>query len=431
MKRIQLLSTSLLLALGGIHSAQAAHPAAAVCEASEGYAATFEGRRVFLWQPQWLQQNRARLAAGTGADPAFAALKLAADRALERKPYSVVDKTRLPASGDRHDYMSMGPYWWPDPAKADGLPYIRRDGHFNPERDSEAFDVTRLEAMSSDVQSLALAYYFSDDVRYAQKAADLLRTWFLDPATRMNPNLDHGQAIPGKVAGRAEGVIDAHRLPRVIESIGLLQPSGVLSSDELVGLERWFGDLGDWMLSSRIGKEERAKRNNHGLYYDTMLTHFALFARRADLAKETAERAKVARLQPQISSKGALTEELERTRSMHYVTWTLNAAFDLADLGNCVGVDLWDFQARNGNGSLRKATDFIAAYANDVEAWPYPELDKRDTLDYYKAMLRAGWQWQVPAYFNDAAVLHKGNENSQWNLIIPLSATGPGAAAPR
>ena len=29
---------------------------------------------------------------------------------------------------------SVGPYWWPDPSKPDGLPYIRKDGHKNPER---------------------------------------------------------------------------------------------------------------------------------------------------------------------------------------------------------------------------------------------------------------------------------------------------------
>ncbi|WP_146531059.1 alginate lyase family protein [Novipirellula artificiosorum] len=41
--------------------------------------------------------------------------------------FSVTDGGVVPPSGDPHDYMSVGPYWWPDPNKDDGLPYIRRD----------------------------------------------------------------------------------------------------------------------------------------------------------------------------------------------------------------------------------------------------------------------------------------------------------------
>lgn len=36
--------------------------------------------------------------------------------------YTVVNKAVLPPSGDKHDYMSMAPYWWPDETKPDGLP---------------------------------------------------------------------------------------------------------------------------------------------------------------------------------------------------------------------------------------------------------------------------------------------------------------------
>ena len=50
------------------------------------------------------------------------------DLSLSDGPWSVMDKQHVPPSGDKHDYMSLGPYWWPDPDKPDGLPYIRRDG---------------------------------------------------------------------------------------------------------------------------------------------------------------------------------------------------------------------------------------------------------------------------------------------------------------
>ena len=49
------------------------------------------------------------------------------------KVYTITGKEILPPSGDKHDYMSMAPYWWPDETKPDGLPYKYRDGMINPE----------------------------------------------------------------------------------------------------------------------------------------------------------------------------------------------------------------------------------------------------------------------------------------------------------
>ena len=69
--------------------------------------------------------------------------------------------------------MSLGPYWWPDPNKPDGLPYIRRDGERNPEISSD-YDAPRFGALTGAVTTLALAYYFSDDEKYAARAALLL-----------------------------------------------------------------------------------------------------------------------------------------------------------------------------------------------------------------------------------------------------------------
>src|SRR5437870_2225409 len=43
-----------------------------------------------------------------------------ADKALAAPTYSVVKKPFTPPSGDKHDYMSLSPYWWPDPSKPDG-----------------------------------------------------------------------------------------------------------------------------------------------------------------------------------------------------------------------------------------------------------------------------------------------------------------------
>ena len=113
-----------------------------------------------------------------------------ADKALKSKPVSVMDKTMVAGSGDKHDYVSMGPYWWPDPTKPDGLPYIRKDGVRNPNATS---DCTNIGKTINDISTLGIAYYFSGNEKYAAKAAELTRIWFLNPETRMNPNMNYAQ----------------------------------------------------------------------------------------------------------------------------------------------------------------------------------------------------------------------------------------------
>ena len=55
-----------------------------------------------------------------------------ADEVMKQNNYSVMQKTLMPTSGSKHDYLSIGPYWWPDTTKADGFPWVRKDGKVNP-----------------------------------------------------------------------------------------------------------------------------------------------------------------------------------------------------------------------------------------------------------------------------------------------------------
>ena len=117
----------------------------------------------------WLQRG------DTIVRPALERLLNDAEQALAVGPFSVTEKQRVPPSGDRHDYMSLGPYWWPDSSKANGLPYVRRDGRRNPET-LDDYDAPRLKRMMDAVTTLSLAYYFTGAERYAAHAADLLRS---------------------------------------------------------------------------------------------------------------------------------------------------------------------------------------------------------------------------------------------------------------
>lgn len=366
----------------------------AVCQGADGYAAAFDGRRTFALRPADLAAIKAALPADPAIGAAYRDLIAHADKALAAKPASVMDKRSIPVSGDRHDYVSLARYWWPNPANPKGA-YVRRDGDTNPEIETNRFDRTALARMVREADTLALAYYYSGDARYAEGTARVIRTWFLDPATAMNPNMNYAQAVPGVSEGRPEGVLDGAGFMSVIDAAGLIAPSGALTQAETTALEGWFARYLDWMLKSPNGKEEGKAANNHGLWYDAQVARFALFARKPDVAQKIAAAFPKTRIARQVDASGALPEELGRTRSFHYSLYALDAAYSVADSAACLGIDL--YRADEKGRSLRKATDYLAAYRGRAADWPYKEMGlPADTLD--ALLIRADSAWGPGAY---------------------------------
>src|SRR5438270_5098087 len=224
--------------------------------------------RVFLVDARRLAGARRNVLAGDRAfDAALKKLEADAKKALAAGTFSVTSKAATPPSGDKHDYMSQAPYFWPNPKTPGGLPYVRRDGERNPEI-NKITDHHTLDQMEEAVETLALAYYFRGDEAYAAKAAQLLRAWFLDPATRMNPNLQYAQYIPGVNTGRGIGLIETRGLTRVVDAVGLLEGSKSLTEADRRGVADWFANCRQWMQESKNGRDEAAAQNNHGTYYD-------------------------------------------------------------------------------------------------------------------------------------------------------------------
>jgi len=178
---------------------------------------------IFTYDDATLAANKKRIRAkDPELMPAYRELVANARKAMAFGPVSVMEKKNSPPSGDKHDYMSLAPYHWPDPTKPDGLPYIRRDGQTNPEV-KEYKDKEYLPQLGEKVFTLSLAYYYSGEKKFAKHAARLIRVWFLDPATKMNPNLNFGQAMKGTNTGRGAGMIDGRHMIKVIDAAGLLQ----------------------------------------------------------------------------------------------------------------------------------------------------------------------------------------------------------------
>jgi hypothetical protein len=302
-----------------------------------------------------------------------------ADGYLTQGPWTVMDKPQTAPSGDKHDYISEAPYWWPTkPLTADnpwGCPYVQKDGVRNPAIDTITDHAERGQ-MFNAVYSLTLAWYYTGKSAYAERAALDLRTWFVDPATRMNPSLNFTQFIPCKVDGRGIGIIDfSQQFTDVLDAAAILDTGapGWTSADR-TGLTTWDSQFLSWLQTSQNGKDEAAATNNHGSFFDMQEAALALATGQQALAKTIVQTAETKRLDVQLTADGSQPLELTRTTSYHYSNFNLLALTRLAQIGQHVGVDLWHHTTPTG-GNLLKSVDFVVPAATGAAAWTYPELN--------------------------------------------------------
>jgi hypothetical protein len=344
-----------------------------------------------------LVRVKQRIAAGdTELTAALTQLRHQADGELKDGPYSVVRQPKLPGV-DAHDYVSLAPYFWPNPDTRDGLPYVRRDGRANPEKDR--YDKPQLARLGEAVRTLGLAYFLTGDERYAAHAAKLVRAWFLDAATRMNPNFTHAQFIPGQNTGRGTGLIEARSFVYVLDGLALVGGSPSWTSADRDALKDWYKQFLGWMRTSPEGRQEANAGNNHGSWYDVELAAFALFTGDRDLARQTVEAAKAKRIARQIEPDGSMPRELERTKSLDYTLFNLQALFHLATLGDRVGVDLWHHQTADGRG-LRQALDSVLSYTTGGRPWPGQQINKPHLSGLRTLLRRAAAAYGARSYLD-------------------------------
>jgi hypothetical protein len=346
---------------------------------------------------QHMLDTRNRLRAGdAGLQLQLKTLLTQADAALTAGPWSVTDKTLVPPSGDKADYVSEAPYWWPtQPMTVDnpyGCPYVQKDGQRYPGADAITDTSERGTAFDA-IYKLSLAWYYTGDPQYARRAELDIRAWFLDQATKMNPNLNYAQFIPCQSGGRGIGIIEfSEALPDVIDAVAILDSGapGWVERDH-DGMTAWFSQFLGWLQTSQNGQEEKAETNNHGSFFDQQEAALALYTGQPDLAKSIVLEAAKSRIDVQISGDGSQPLELSRTRSWHYSMFNLMALTRLADVGRHVGVNLWDYTSPSG-GTLAKAVDFTIPAATGQSAWPYPEtkFEPFRMLDVIHAAADAG-----------------------------------------
>lgn len=285
--------------------------------------------------------------------------------AVAPRTIAAISAPRSPAG--RHDYYSEGDYWWPDPANPGG-PYIRRDGRSNPDK----FDGHRdaLIAFGRVVPTLAALWELTGEARFADAAMRHLHAWFVDPKTRMNPNLNHAQAIIGVNTGRAIGVIDTLQIVEIARAAALFARRNAQAYTPVrEGVEGWFGDYLDWLTTSPFGTTERDEKNNHGSCWLLQTAAFAALLEREDVLADARARLRTIIIPTQIAPDGRQPLELARTKPYAYSLFNLDVLAASAWLLG--GGELIGWTTPDGR-SIGGAIAWMAPYIADKRQWPLP-----------------------------------------------------------
>lgn len=299
-----------------------------------------------------------------------------ADNLLKISNPTVVDKTILPPTQNKHDYLSISRYWWPNTETKDGLPWVRHDGKTNPDTQTDAVDRPRLSLMAKGVWNLSLAYYFTNNEKYAEKAISMIDAWFLNEATRMNPHLEYAQSVPGNNNKRPSGILDGRVIVMYVpDAINLLSISKYWNINYQTKAKKWFTDYLNWLTTSDLGIKGSQQENNHGSWYKFQVASLALYVGDTALVKSTVKLAEIS-LNEMLNDEGGQIHELARSRSFFYSCFNLQALTNIAILGEKVGIDMWQYKS-DTNKSLFLALNYLVSVVNGKQ-WNYSTLKDID-----------------------------------------------------
>ena len=331
----------------------------------------------------------------------------AADAALTLKPLSITYARSPLSEGGLNDFFSMSDYFWPDPAKPDGKPYIQRDGESNPANfNGHRFAVMNLR---DNVAALAAAYVLEGDERYASKAAELLRVFFVDAETRMNPSLEYAQVMVGKPAPtRGIGLIDTLHLIEVPMAILALEKSKAFTPELTTGLKQWFGDYLRWLTTSPRGKDEGSRTNNHAVAYWLQVAAFNQLVRDEALSAECRRQFKEKFVSDQMAADGSFPRELSRTKPYAYSIFQLDNMATLCVLLSTPTDNLWRYETKDGK-SMGRAMAYLFPFLKDKSTWPL----KPDAQSW------EGWPVRQSSLLFGGAALDEQKYLGLWRSLKP------------
>jgi hypothetical protein len=223
-----------------------------------------------------------------------------------------------------------------------------------------------MRRMKDAVAALAAAYALTGDDKYAPKAAALIKVFFLDEKTRMNPNLNYAQAILGKYSGGSFGVIDTLHLAELPVAVRFLEKSPAFDPVVDQGFKKWLTDYIAWMTTSTNGVKEMNAKNNHSIAYFVQLASFARFTGDEKMLELSRRRFKEVLLPKQMAADGSFPQELRRTKPYGYSIFQADNVAALCVLLSTPAEDYWKLPAARNAG---QAMTFIYPYLADKSKW--------------------------------------------------------------
>ena len=327
-------------------------------------------------------------------------IRLQAEIYLSAEPETVTAFACDRSAGGVHDFYSEGDYWWPDPENPDG-PFIRRDGETNPDN-----FVAHRHAMirfSQVMGAMASAWLVGNDEKYVQHAMKHARAWFVDPDTRMNPNLLYAQAIKGHVTGRGVGIIDTIHLMEVAQAIIRMQQSGSINQEDLAAIRRWFAEYIEWLTTHPYGNDEMNATNNHGTCWVMQVASFARLTGNEEVLEMCRNRYKEVLLPNQMADDGSFPRETGRTKPYGYSLFNLDAMATVCQILSDEQNDLWNYTTPKGQ-CMAKGLEFIYPYVSDKNKWPF----QKDVLYWDE------WPVAQPFLVFGAAALNRSDYFDLW-----------------
>ena len=187
-----------------------------------------------------------------------------------------------------------------------------------------------------------------------------------------------------------------------------------MPSDVVAGLRKWFGELADWMVTSKNGQDEAKTKNNHAVAYDLQLAVYAQFAGDEKKVAECRRRFKELFVGGQMAPDGSFPRELKRTKPYGYSIFQLDNMATLAHVLSTPQENLWTYELPDGRG-MRKAMEFLYPYLADKSKWPH----KPDVQSW------EGWPARQPALLFAGLALGEQKYLDLWKRLPP-DPDGPG-----
>lgn len=297
-------------------------------------------------------------------------LRMDAEHRMKDGPWSVTTERPPGIAMDIHDFYSEAPYWWPQDGDPKA-PYVRRDGQTYPNR--FVANKNALTAMADAVFSLGTAAYLLDEPRYGQRAARDIQTWFINPKTRMNPQMDYSQAIRNFNSGRGAGIVDGRVFIRAIQGMEFLAQTGTWDPKDQAVVKKWFQDYLVWLTTSDNGQNEKRAGNNHATWWAAQVAAVASYVEDEAQQKSVFNYYRDHIFPRQIKPDGSAPREEARTRGLWYSAFNLEAMTTICRIGQIQGVDLWAAHAKGG-ATIGTVVEYLLPYLSDPKKWTKEQI---------------------------------------------------------